>query len=123
MNYISMPWISDTFREEYLDNTTSRNAILRYNYENLFIMKFGVGYAYNNGIIAIKANAETAGNLLGLMARTFGFHRNNDDQYTFLDVAYAQYVKVDLEALFLGRCQQCARMERAQFRTRKIYQS
>ncbi len=80
MNYISMPWISDTFREEYLDNTTSRNAILRYNYENLFIMKFGVGYAYNNGIIAIKANAETAGNLLGLMARTFGFHRNNDDQ-------------------------------------------
>ena len=97
MNYISMPWISDTFREEYLDNTTSRNAILRYNYENLFIMKFGVGYAYNNGIIAIKANAETAGNLLGLMARTFGFHRNNDDQYTFLDVAYAQYVKVDLD--------------------------
>ena len=69
LNYISMPWISDTFKKEYLDNTTSRNAILRYNYENLFIMKFGVGYAYNNGIIAIKANAETAGNLLGLMAK------------------------------------------------------
>jgi outer membrane protein assembly factor BamA len=97
LNYISMPWISDTFKKEYLDNTTSRNAILRYNYENLFIMKFGVGYAYNNGIIAIKANAETAGNLLGLMAKSFGFHRDNDGRYTFLDVAYAQYLKVDLD--------------------------
>ena len=97
LNYISMPWISETFKKEYLDNTTSRNAILRYNYENLFIMKFGVGYAYNNGIIAIKANAETAGNLLGLMAKSFGFHRDNDGRYTFLDVAYAQYLKVDLD--------------------------
>ena len=97
LNYISMPWISDTFKKEYLDNTTSRNAILRYNYENLFIMKFGVGYAYNNGIIAVKANAETAGNLLGLMAKSFGFHRDNDGRYTFLDVAYAQYLKVDLD--------------------------
>ncbi len=97
LNYISMPWISGTFKKEYLDNTTSRNAILRYNYENLFIMKFGVGYTYNNGIIAIKANAETAGNLLGLMAKSFGFHRDNDGRYTFLDVAYAQYLKVDLD--------------------------
>ena len=97
LNYISMPWISETFKREYLDDTSSRNAILRYNYENLFIMKLGVGYTYNNGIIAIKANAETAGNLLGLMARSFGFHRNDDGQYTFLDVAYAQYMKVDLD--------------------------
>ncbi len=95
LNYVSMPWISDTFKKDYLDDTTSRNAILRYNYENLFIMKFGVGYSYNNGIIAIKANAETAGNLLGLAARTFGFHQNNEGQYTFLDIAYAQYVKAD----------------------------
>ncbi len=97
LNYISMPWISDTFKKEYLDDTQSRNAILRYNYENLFITKFGVGYSYNNGIIAIKANAETAGNLLGLMANTFGFHRNADGKFTFLDVAYAQYVKFDLD--------------------------
>jgi len=97
LNYISMPWISDTFKEQYLDDTSSRNAILRYNYENLFIMKFGMGYSYNNGIVAIKANAETAGNLLGLAANTFGFHKNEDGQYTFLDIAYAQYVKFDFD--------------------------
>ena len=97
MNYISMPWISETFYNEYLIDTSSRNAILRYNYENLFIMKFGVGYTYNNGLIAIKAKAETAGNLLSLASHTFGFHRNSDGQYTFLDLAFAQYAKADIE--------------------------
>lgn len=97
LNYISMPWISETFRNEYLNDTESKNAILRYNYENLFIMKFGVGYTYNNGRIAIKANAETAGNLLHGMAHVMHFHKNSDGQYTFLDIAYAQYVKGDVD--------------------------
>jgi len=97
LNYISMPWISETFRLLYLDNTTSRNSILRYNYEDLFIMKTGVGYTYNNGRIAIKANAETAGNLLHLMANTFHFHQNEEGQYTFMDLAYAQYVRAMID--------------------------
>jgi len=93
LNYISMPWISQTFRTEYLDNTDSRNSILRYNYENLFIMKTGLGYTYNNGRWAIKANIETAGNLLNLITKTLKFHVNGDGQRTFLDVAFAQYVR------------------------------
>jgi outer membrane protein assembly factor BamA len=93
LNYVSMPWISDTFRREYLDNTTSRNSILRYNYEDLFIMKTGFGYSYNNGRYAIKANVETAGNLLHLAANTFGFSQNDQGQYTFLRLAYAQYAR------------------------------
>ena len=97
LNYISMPWISETFKNEYLLDTSSRNAILRYNYENLFIMKFGVGYTYNNGRIAIKAKAETAGNLLNAAAHTLRFHRNADGQYTFLDLAFAQYAKADID--------------------------
>ena len=97
LNYISMPWISDTFYDEYLSNTTSRNAILRYNYENLFIMKIGFGYSYNNGVIAVKAKAETAGNLLRLASGIFQFHTNDEGQYTFLDLAYAQYVKGDVD--------------------------
>ena len=97
LNYISMPWISETFKKEYLLDTSSRNAILRYNYENLFIMKFGVGYTYNNGRIAIKAKAETAGNLLSAAANTLRFHRNADGQYTFMDLAFAQYAKADID--------------------------
>ena len=97
LNYISMPWISETFYNEYLIDTSSRNAILRYNYENLFIMKFGVGYTYNNGRVAIKAKAETAGNLLNAAARVLRFHRNDEGQYTFMDLAFAQYAKGDVD--------------------------
>ena len=83
LNYISMPWISETFRNEYLENTTSRNSILRYNYENLFVMKLGFGYSYNNGDYAIKANVETAGNLLNWASHALHFHQNAEGQYTF----------------------------------------
>ena len=93
LNYIYMPWISPTFEREYLDNASSRNAILRYNYENLFIMKFGVGYSYNNNRWAIRANVETAGNLLNWAARAMHFHVNEEGQYTFLNIAYAQYAR------------------------------
>ena len=56
-------------------------------------MKVGFGYAYNNGNYAIKANVETAGNLLQLASKTLRFHQNDEGQYTFLDVAYAQYAR------------------------------
>lgn len=97
LNYVFMPWISDTFRKDYLEDETSRNAILRYNYEDLFIMSLGLGYSYNNGVHAIKANIETAGNLLGLGAKAFGFSKNDDGQYKLFNIAYAQYVKGDFD--------------------------
>ncbi len=97
LNYISMPWISETFRQDYLDDSSSRNAILRYNYEDLFIMKFGFGYSYNNGRVATKFNVETAGNVLNLAAHTFGMHQTAEGRYTLLDIAFAQYVKGDID--------------------------
>ena len=93
LNYIYMPWISETFENEYLNNSSSRNSILRYNYENLFIMRTGVGYSYSNNRWAIKANVETAGNLLSLLTHTLSFHKNEEGQYTFLNIAYAQYAR------------------------------
>lgn len=97
LNYVSMPWISEKFKQDYLESTTSRNAILRYNYEDLFIMKFGVGFIYNNGVYAVKANVETAGNILDIGARIFRFSKNDLGQYRLFRIAYAQYVKGDIE--------------------------
>lgn len=97
LNYVFMPWISDKFKQDYLDDVSSRNAILKYNYEDLFIMKFGVGYTYNNGVYAIKANVETAGNLLDLGANMFGFPKNDQGQYQLFNIAFAQYVKGDID--------------------------
>lgn len=97
LNYVFMPWISDKFKQDYLDDVSSRNAILKYNYEDLFIMKFGVGYTYNNGVYAIKANVETAGNLLDLGANMFEFPKNDQGQYQLFNIAFAQYVKGDID--------------------------
>lgn len=97
LNYVFMPWISDTFRRDYLEDESNRNAILRYNYEDLFIMRFGLGYTYNNGLYAIKANIESAGNVLGLGAKAFGFSKNEQGQYKLFNIAYAQYVKGDFD--------------------------
>lgn len=97
LNYIYMPWISKTFKEEYLDDVDSRNSILRYNYEDLFIMKLGFGMSYNNGDEAYKFNIETAGNLLNGVSRLIGSSVNGDNQYTLFNIAFAQYVKGDFD--------------------------
>lgn len=97
LDYVFMPWISETFKNEYLQNTSNSNAILRYNYEDLFIMKLGFGYAYNNGRIAMKANVETAGNLLHLGNDLFGSHKDNSGHYRLFNIAYAQYAKADFD--------------------------
>ncbi len=75
----------------------NRNAILRYNYEDLFIMKIGFGITYNNGIDAMRANIETAGNLLNGAAKAFGLKKNGEGQYTLFNIAYAQYAKFDFD--------------------------
>ena len=97
LNYVFMPWISETFKREYLENNSNYNAILRYNYEDLFIMKIGFGYSYNNGRIAIKTNMETAGNLLNASSRLFGAERDGEGHYRLFNIAYAQYVKADVD--------------------------
>ena len=98
LNYVYMPWISQTFKHDYLDSVSNRNAILRYNYENLFILKLGFGVSYSNGVDAVKANLETAGNLLHALAHSFSFNKNSSDQYALInDVAFAQYCKFDID--------------------------
>ena len=97
LNYVYMPWISETFKRDYLDDVDNRNAILRYNYEDLFIMKMGFGLTYSDGVDAIRLNVESAGNLLSGFSKTLGFKINAQGQRTFLNIAYAQYAKFDFD--------------------------
>ena len=97
LNYVFMPWISETFRKEYLENESNSNVILRYNYEDLFIMRMGFGYAYNNGHVALRTSVETAGNILGACSKLFGGKKNDLGQYKLFNIAYAQYVKGDFD--------------------------
>ena len=97
INLVSMPWISETFKTNYLDNTTNRNAILAYNYRDLLIMKFGFGYRYSNRHFSIRTNIETAGNLLNLSSQIFKAKLDEDGHYRLFNIAYAQYVKGDID--------------------------
>lgn len=109
LNYVFMPWISSTFRKLYLDDPENRNAILRYNYENLFIMKWGYNMTYNsrsirdgrtnygtNGYI-VRFGVESAGNLLYGLSKAGLSSPDNKGQYTLFNIAYAQYVKGDFD--------------------------
>lgn len=109
LNYVYMPWISGTFRRDYLEDETDRNAILRYNYENLFIMRMGYSFTYNSqrnaarvsdygsNALGIRFNVESSGNLLYGFSRLFDTKRNNDGQYTLFNIAYAQYLRGDFD--------------------------
>lgn len=107
VNYIYVPWISDTFKREYLDSISNRNSILKYNYENQLITKLGYSYNYNSSygsnkglqrmVFALRTNVESSGNLLRGINSIFGGSKNSDGQYTFMNIAYAQYVKADMD--------------------------
>ncbi len=110
LNYVFMPWISETFKREYLSDNGNRNAVLRYNYENLFIMRWGYnfyytslpsptqGTSYGQNAYSMRFGIETAGNLLyGLSNLLNGQHSNQLDAYTLFNIAYAQYVKFDFD--------------------------
>ena len=110
ISFISMPWISTTFKETYLDNLTEYNAILKYNYEDLFIMKLGYSFVYNSmglsgntgsnsgtNSYTIRANIETAGNLLQGINKIFGGTKNSSGSFTVFNIAFAQYIKGDFD--------------------------
>lgn len=97
LNFVSMPWISDTFRKTYLEDETSKNAILRYNYQDLFIMNLGFGISYNDGTNAYKINIEPAGNLLNAISSIASLEKNKDGQYKVFGIAFAQYIKGDFD--------------------------
>jgi outer membrane protein assembly factor BamA len=97
LNYIYMPWISATFKRDYLDNKNNRNAILRYNYEDLFIMKAGAGFSYSDSRNSWRVNVETAGNMLNALSRPLHLKKNDSEQYMLFHIAYAQYAKGDVD--------------------------
>lgn len=110
LNYVFMPWISETFRREYLSDNGDRNAVLRYNYENLFIMRWGYNFyftslpstaqsaSYGQNAYSLRLAVETAGNFLyGLSNLLHGQHSQHLDAYTLFNIAYAQYVKFDFD--------------------------
>lgn len=109
VSYVYMPWISAKFKHDYIDSIGVTNAILKYNYEDLLITKLGYSFSYNSkgnrqnvgeygmNATSIKFNVESSGNLLYGISSLTHAQRNVDSKYSVLNIAYAQYVKGDID--------------------------
>lgn len=123
LNYVFMPWISETFRRDYLEGEDPRYSILRSSYEDLFIMSSAYSFTYNSqqeregnsapiGQSAtspltrgwqFKAKVEIAGNLLYAFSALTHARKNDVGQYKLFNIAFSQYVKTELDVTRMVR--------------------
>lgn len=107
INYLYMPWIDPVFKETYLEK--DENYILKYNYADRLIVRTGYSYTYNsagqmlmnNALVgnsySIRFNFESAGNILYSIAKMANLRKNDDKEYTLLNIPFAQYIKGDFD--------------------------
>ena len=108
VNYVFMPWISDTFRKDYLEGDDPHYAVLRYSYENLLIAGSSYTYTFhtrpsaaqiglNGGGSQVRVGLESAGALLRLLSPAFGAHQGSNGSYNLFGIDFSQYVKFDVD--------------------------
>ena len=107
LNYIYMPYRSGKFNE-YLNEMDEINPLLRYSYEDLFIVRMGYTYTYNSigatpmqtvhkSSYSVRVNVEEAGNLLYGLAKSIKRHTGANGSYQLANIDFAQYVKFDFD--------------------------
>lgn len=102
-NYVYLPKSTTDFINEIAPN----NPLLRYSYEDHFIMRTGYTFYRTNKriqtlslrrsapqhlIYTVRAGAEFAGNLLYALSKATGQHKH-DGMYDIFGIAYSQYAK------------------------------
>ena len=107
INYVRLP--ESTI--DFINQIAPSNPLLRYSYEDHFIMRLGYTYYRTNRRIAsgaiklpvrqpvvysIRASAETAGNLLRALSAITGQHRS-DSVYKVFGIQYSQYAKAEVD--------------------------
>lgn len=112
INYVFLP--KSTY--DFLDKIAPDNPLLRYSYEDHFIMRAGFNFYYTNkrrpsaynanlrqrDVVTIRANAEVAGNLLFGISRIVDHHRDyHNNPYKVFGIRYSQYMRVDGDFAYL----------------------
>lgn len=107
INYVRLPRSTINF----IDQIAPTNPLLRYSYEDHFIMRLGYTYNHTNRRVATATTnafavqpfvtnfrfaAETAGNLLYGISSLVG-QKRSDGVYKILGIQYAQYVKGEID--------------------------
>lgn len=104
LNYVYLP----KSRSNFLDGIT--NPLLRYSYEDHFIMRMGynmyrtnkrqstlLSSSFQRNVYTLRAAVETAGNLLYGISNAVRQRRDEGDAYKVFGIRYAQYVKAEAD--------------------------
>lgn len=111
INYVNLPEST----QDFLDQIAPDNPLLRYSYENHFIMRMGYSFYYSTkrtplpgqrnmqrNVSTVRAHAETAGNLLFAISSIFAGRRNfHSDPYKVFGINYSQYFKIEGDYSFM----------------------
>lgn len=105
ISYVYLPWISDAFRDQFLQSTN----ILKYSYENHFIVGLGYSGHYTSfrsrmphrSYWNLNYNIETAGNLLYALAKPLCLSTDQESgNYILFNTQFAQFAKADVSATY-----------------------
>jgi outer membrane protein assembly factor BamA len=107
INYVYLPRST----MDFIDQIAPSNPLLRYSYEDHFIMRMGYTYSFTNrriptatvnsfaiqpSVTSFRGTVEMAGNLLYAISSLTGQQRS-DGAYKVFGIQYAQYVKGDAD--------------------------
>lgn len=110
INYVRLPRSTIDF----IDQVAPSNPLLRYSYEDHFIMRMGYTYSRTNRrlpsatvnalavqprVSSLRVSGEIAGNLLYGISKLAGLSRS-DGVYKIFGIQYAQYVKGEIDYTF-----------------------
>lgn len=113
INYVYLPQSTYNF----IDQIAPDNPLLRYSYEDHFIMRLGYSYYHTNkraetpwqrgfqkDIYNLRVNAEIAGNFLFVLSSIFA-HKSNfhESPYKIFGIHYSQYFKMDSDFAYTHR--------------------
>ncbi len=106
INYIYVPWMSDTFREQFI----KKSSVLKASYEDHFILDWSYTGTFstlnprypNRSYLQLMLRAETAGNALYGLAAAANLPKNEDGKYMLWRIPFAQYAKGDINFTFHG---------------------
>lgn len=111
INYVYLP--KSTYN--FIDQIAPDNPLLRYSYEDHFIMRLGYSFYHTNkrqptpwqrgiqkDIYTVRVNAEIAGNLLFALSNIFRPHHDlKESPYKVFGIPYSQYVRGEGEYALL----------------------
>lgn len=106
INYVYLP--KSTY--DFINQIAPDNPLLRYSYEDHFIMRLGYNYYQTNkrsvstlkrnllqpSVYTLRMNVETAGNLLEGFSSMLG-RKKDDGVYKIFGIQFAQYVKGEMD--------------------------